>query len=70
MVSPPQTFHNGASVEVRFAFPRAGGIIRVPATTRWVRARHTGATGLQFTALPAAAQRDIAGYVRAMGGKS
>lgn len=70
LVLAPQAFEQAALVKVRFALPMTGQVIEIDATARWVKAaRVTGAVGLQFSALPAAAHDVIERYVTMMGGE-
>lgn len=70
LVLAPQAFEQAELVKVRFALPMTGTVIEIDATARWVKAaRVTGAVGLQFAALPAAAHEVIERYVTMMGGE-
>lgn len=69
LVSTPRPCNNEERVEVRFALPMTGKILRLAVISRWVRAaRRSGAVGLEFLDLPLDARQVIATYVRAMGG--
>lgn len=61
----PELDSDGERVEVRFALPISGRIVKFEATTRWrSQARDgAGATGLQFSDVEQAAREEIAKYV-------
>ena len=64
LVVSPLGFVLGASLEVRFASPLTGEMIRLPAAVRWTReGRGRTAMGLEFAAVPEAVRGIIAQYI-------
>jgi c-di-GMP-binding flagellar brake protein YcgR len=64
LVLSPLGFVLGATVEVRFASPLTGEMIRMPAAVRWTReGRGRTAMGLEFTSVPQAVRDNIAQYI-------
>ncbi|MBV9946339.1 MAG: protein kinase [Myxococcales bacterium] len=70
LVVSPLAFALGAPLELRFASPLTGEIIRASASVRWTReGRGRAAIGLEFVEPPAALRRAVAGYIATLPGK-
>jgi serine/threonine-protein kinase len=64
LVVSPLGFVLGASVEVRFASPLTGEMVKLPGAVRWTReGRGRTAMGLEFASVPDALRENIAQYI-------
>lgn len=68
LVLLPATLEPGERVEVRFALPTSGRVVRLPAVARWTKeSRGRAAIGLGFELESADAAADVGRYVTLMG---